>query len=225
MLNIILSNDTQSQGKRIMKKWVSPVSQELQSSFGVFHLVLELPVSWLRLIPNQFLAVLFSPCSFFPILPTVTLSEESLIKGTTALVPTCHFYWWFLGWNCQFQFSSVQFSLSVVSNSLRPHDSQHTRPPCPSPTPGAYSNSCPLSRWCHPAISSSVIPFTSCLPIFPSIRIFSNESVLCVRWPKYWSFSFSISLSNEYSGLISFRIDWLDLLAVQVTQESSQPTD
>ena len=208
-----------------MKKWVSQVSQELQSSFGVFHLVLELPVSWLRLIPNQFLAVLFSPCSFFPILPTVTLSEERLIKGTTALVPTCHFCWWFLGWNCQFQFSSVQFSLSVVSNSLRPHDSQHTRPPCPSPTPGAYSNSCPLSRWCHPAISSSVIPFTSCLPIFPSIRIFSNESVLCVRWPKYWSFSFSISLSNEYSGLISFRIDWLDLLAVQVTQESSQPTD
>ena len=111
------------------------------------------------------------------------------------------------------QFSSVQFSHSVVSYSLQPHELQHTRLPCPSPTPEAYSNSCPLSQWCHPAISSSSLLF---LPsTFPSIRGFSNESVLCIRWPKYWSFSFSISPSNEYSGLISFRMDWLDLLAVQ----------
>ena len=121
---------------------------------------------------------------------------------------------------------SVQFSCSVVSNSLRPHEPQHTRPPCPSPTPGVYPNSCPLSRWCHPTISSSVLPFPSCptlplLPsIFPSIRVFSNESVLHIRWPKYWSFSFSITPSNEYSGLISFRIDSLDLLAVQGTLKS-----
>ena len=60
------------------------------------------------------------------------------------------------------QFSSVQFSRLVVSDSLWPHELQHTRPPCPSPTPGVYANSCPLSRWCHPAISSSVIPFSSC---------------------------------------------------------------
>ena len=72
-------------------------------------------------------------------------------------------------------------------------------------------DSCPLSRWCHPAISSSVVPF------FLSIRVFSNESGLGMRWPNYWSFSFSISPSNEYSGLISFRMDWLDLLAVQGT--------
>ena len=101
---------------------------------------------------------------------------------------------------------------SVVSNSLWPHELQHTRVPCPSPTPGAYSNSCLSSQWCHPTISSSVVLF--CLPIFPSLRVFSNESALHIRWPKYWNFSFSISPSNEYSGLISLRIDWLDLLAV-----------
>ena len=79
-----------------------------------------------------------------------------------------------------------------------------------------YSNSCLWSWWCHPAISSSVIPFSSCLQ-FSSIRVFSSESVLHTGWPKYWSFSFSITLSNEYSGLISFRMDWLDLLVVQRT--------
>ena len=76
-------------------------------------------------------------------------------------------------------------------------------------------NSCPLSWWCHLTISSSVIPFSSLPSVFPSIRVFSNESVLCIRWPEYWSFSFSISPSNEYSGQISFRLDWFDLLAVR----------
>ena len=108
-----------------------------------------------------------------------------------------------------------------MSNSLQPHGLQHSRFPWQSPTPGAYSNSCPLHRWCHPTISSSVVRFSSCLqPLpstFPSIRFFSNESVLHVRWPKYWRWSFSISPSNEHPGLISFRIDWLDLLAVQGT--------
>ena len=105
-----------------------------------------------------------------------------------------------------------------MSDSLRPHGLQHARLPCPSPTPRAYSNSCPLSRCCHPTISSSVVPF-SCLQSFPSIRVFSSESVLCIRWPKYWGFSFSISPSTEYSGLISFRIEWFDL-AVQGTLKS-----
>jgi len=113
----------------------------------------------------------------------------------------------------------VQFSNSVVSDSLWPHGLQHTRPPCPSPTPGVYSNSCPLS-WCHPTISSSVASLLLPPSIFPSIRIFSNESLLRIRWPKHSSFSFSISPSNEYSGLISFSIDWLDLLAVQGTLKS-----
>ena len=113
--------------------------------------------------------------------------------------------------------SSVQFSSSVMYDSLRPHRPQHVRPPCPSPIPGLYSNTCPLSQWCHPTISSSVFPFSS---IFPSIRVFSNESVLHIRWPKYWSFSFSIGPSNEYSGLVSFRMDWLYLIAVQRTLKS-----
>ena len=96
--------------------------------------------------------------------------------------------------------SVSQSSHSVVSDSLWPHE-VHTRPPCPSPTPGVHSNSCPSSRWCHPAISSSVVPFSSC-PLPPSIRVFSNESTLCMRWPKCWSFSFSIIPSKEIPGLI-----------------------
>ena len=188
--------------------------------------------------------------------------------------------------------SSVQFSSAAQScPTLWPHESQHARPPCPSPTPRVHSDSCPLSRWYHPAISSSVVPFFSypqslpasetfpvsqlivakvaqscpalCDPldcstpdfpvlncsqillkfmsfelvmpsnhlilchsllfpssIFSSIRVFSNESALHIRWSKYWSFSFSISPSNEYSGLICFRMDWLDLLAVQGTPNS-----
>ena len=96
---------------------------------------------------------------------------------------------------------------------------QHAMLPCPWPTPRAYSNSCPSCWWCHPTISSSVALL---LPpsVFPSIRVFSNELVLHIRWPKYQSFSFSISPSSEYSGLISFRMDWLDLLAVQGTLKS-----
>ena len=109
-----------------------------------------------------------------------------------------------------------QFS-SVMSNSLPPHESQHARPPCPSPIPGVYSNSCPLSQWCYPTISCHPLLPPS---IFPSIRVFSNESALLIRWPTYWSFSFSISPSNEHPGLISFRMDWLDLLAVHGTLKS-----
>ena len=111
------------------------------------------------------------------------------------------------------------FSHPIMSISLWPHGLQHTRPPCLSPTPTVYPNSCPLSLWCHPTISSSVIPFSSCFQS-ACIRIFSDESVLHIRWPKYWSFSFSISPSNECPGLISFRMDWLYLLAVQGTLKS-----
>ena len=105
-----------------------------------------------------------------------------------------------------------------MSNSLQPHGLQPTTLSSLSVSPRVCSNACPLNWWCHPTISSSVIPF---LPsIFPSIRVFSKESALHIRWPNYWSFSFSISPSNEYSGMISFRIDWFDLLAVQGTLKS-----
>ena len=116
--------------------------------------------------------------------------------------------------------SSVQFSSSVVYNSLRPHESQHTRPPCPSPTPGVQSN---LTSIKSVMPSSHFIlgrPLLLLPPIPPSIRVYSNESTLPMRWPKYWSFSFSIIPSKEIPGLISFRMDWLDLLAVQGTLKS-----
>jgi len=109
---------------------------------------------------------------------------------------------------------------SVRSYSLQPHGLQHDRLPCPSSTPGVCSNSCPLS---------SVMPSNHlilCCPlfllpsIFPNFRVFSNESVLHIRWPKYGSFSFSIRPSNEYLGVISFRIDWLDLFVVHGTLKS-----
>ena len=96
-------------------------------------------------------------------------------------------------------FSSVQFSRSVMSNTLRPHESQHARPPCPSPTPGVYSNSCPLSQWCHPAISFCH-PLLLLPPVPHSIRVFSNESTLCMRWPKYtYALIYSICFSPSDS--------------------------
>ena len=115
---------------------------------------------------------------------------------------------------------SVQFSHLVVSDSLQPHGLQHTRLPCPLPTPRTYSNSCPLSRVMTSNHLILCQPLLLLPSIFPSIRVFSKEPVLCITWPKYWSFSFSISPSNEYSGLISFRFDWFDLLAVQWTLKS-----
>ena len=108
------------------------------------------------------------------------------------------------------------FSHSVLSDYLQPHGLQHTRLPCPSPSPRACSNSCLLSSnhliLCHPLL---LLP-----SMFPSTRVFSYEPALHIRWPKYWNFSFSICPSNEYSGLISFRIDWFELFSVQGTLKS-----
>ena len=113
--------------------------------------------------------------------------------------------------------SSVQFSRSDMSDSLWPHGLQHARLPCPLPTPGVCSNHVHqvgiVIQPSHPLSS----PYPPALH-FPSIRVFSNESVLHIMWSKYWSFS--INPSNEYSALISFRIDWLDILAVQGTLKS-----
>ena len=114
-------------------------------------------------------------------------------------------HWWL-------QDSSVQFSRSVVADSSQPHESQHARPPCLSPTPRIYSNSCPLSRWCHPTISSSVVPFSH-LQSFPASGSFPMSQFFSSSGQSIGSFGFSISPSNEKSGLISFRMDSLDLLA------------
>ena len=120
---------------------------------------------------------------------------------------------------CNGSFSSVQFSRSVVSDSLGSHESQHTRPPCPSPTPGVYSDSRPLSQWCHPAISSSVVPFFSCPQSFPELGSFPMSQ--CFAWGGHSTGLSASTLvpSNEHPGLI-FRMDWLDLLAVQETLKS-----
>ena len=107
-----------------------------------------------------------------------------------------------------------------MSDSLQPHGPQHARSPCSSPTPGVYPNPCPLSWWCHPTISSSVCALLFLPSIFLSIRVFLNESALCIMWPKYWNLGFNTSPSNEHPGLISFRMDWLDLLPVQGTLNS-----
>ena len=111
-----------------------------------------------------------------------------------------------------------------MSNSSWPHELQHARPLCPPVSPGVFSNSCPLSRWCHPTISSSVTPFSSCSQSFPTSGSFPmNWLFASGGQSKYWSFSFTISLSSEYSGLISFRMDWFDLLAIQGTLKSPAP--
>ena len=113
---------------------------------------------------------------------------------------------------------SVQFSRSVMSDSLQSHGLQHARPPCPSPIPEFKLLSTELVMPSNHLILCRPLLLLS--SVFPSIRVFSNESALCIRWPKYWSFSFSISPSNEHSGLTSFRMNWLDLLAVQGTLKS-----
>ena len=104
-----------------------------------------------------------------------------------------------------------------MSDSLRPHGLQHTSLLCPPLFPGVCSNPCPLMLSKHLILCCPPVLLPS---IFPSISVFSKELILHIRWPKYWSFSFSIRSSNEYSGLISFRMDWLDLLAVQGTHKS-----
>ena len=114
-------------------------------------------------------------------------------------------------------YCSLLFSCSIVSNSLWRRGLQHARLPCPSPSPEVCSNSCPSMPSNHLILCRPLLLLPS---VFPRIRIFSSESALWIRWPKYWSFSFCISPSNDYSGLISFKMDWLDLLAVQETLKS-----
>ena len=123
-----------------------------------------------------------------------------------------------LWWSVQkYLFLFSQFSCSVVSDSLRSHEPQHTRPPCPSPTPRVHPNPCPLSWWCNLTISSSVLPFSSCPQSFLASRSVQMSQLFWLSGQSIKSFIFNISPSSEHPGLISFRMDWLDLLAVQGT--------
>ena len=123
--------------------------------------------------------------------------------------------------SCFSKLWNMKEAVAVVVQLLSHVLTAHTRLLCPSLSPWVCSNSCPLSQWCHPTIASSVTPFSSHLQSF-SASVFSKESGPSIRWPKYWSFS--ISPSNEYSGLISFRIDWFDLLPMQGTLKSLPST-
>ena len=145
-------------------------------------------------------------------------------KIITSIFPNCNIFRqntdtlaFSLGWP-QWCFSSVQ-SLSHVRLFTTPWP-QHTRPPCPSPTPVVYPHSCPLSWWYYPTILSSVIPFSSYLQSFPTSGSFQMNQFFASGGQNIWSFTFNISPSNEQPGLISFRMDWLDLLAVQGTLKS-----
>ena len=156
--------------------------------------------------------------------------DSTFLRGAKLVHPSCCNYWSLctrgprseteralaLRLESSAQLSSVAQSLS---HSLRPHEPQHARPSCPSPMPGVHPNPCPLSQWCHPTISFSDVPSPPAPNPSQHQGLFQWVSSL-IRWPKYWSFSFNISPSNEHPGLISFRMDWLDLLAVQGTLKS-----
>ena len=148
--------------------------------------------------------------------------QAGLVSPEVALIGLCVAFSFVFTWSplCAWL---VLFRRSVVSDSLWPLGLQHTRLPCLSLSCGVCSNSCALSRWCHPTSSSSAALFSFAFNLSQH-QVFPNESALHIRWPKYWSFSFSIRPSSEYSGLISFRIDWFDLLAVQGILKSFSST-
>ena len=161
----------------------------------------QIHVLWVDNIANK--AILCCPLFLLPsIFPSIRVSSNELIFCIR----------WPKYW--RFSISSVQFSRSVLSDSLQLHGLQHARPPCPSPMTRVYSNSCPLSWWCHPTISSSVISSPPTFNLSQHQGLFKEVSSLH-QMAKVLEFSFNISLSNEYSGLISFRMDWFNLLAVQ----------
>ena len=166
----------------------------------------------------KFLELLFLHCASLMRLKRVLANWYMYIVDSHKLDFSCFFVYGTWHWRLH-QFSSVQFSRSVVSDSLWPHELQHNRPSCPSPTPGVHSNSRLSNWWCHPAVSPLSYPSPSAPNPSQHQNLF-KEPTLHMRWPKYWSFSFSITPYKEHPGLISFRMDWLDLLAVQGTFKS-----
>ena len=118
----------------------------------------------------------------------------------------------------------IQFSRSLLCDSLRPHELQHARPPYPSPTSRVHSHSCPLSQWCHPAVSSSVVPFSSCLQSLPASESFLM-SQLSMRWPTYWSFSFTISASENTQDWSPLEwTSWISLQSKGLSRDFSNTT-
>ena len=155
------------------------------------------------------------------------MTFESYTSNFCCVIPwSCRLWfgmkWWriILTTSCHdCSYSHFQFSHSVMSDSFWPHEPQQARPPCPSPTAGIYPNPCPLNQWCHPTISSSAIPFSSCPQSFLASESFPMSQLFALCGQS-WSFSFNIIPSNEHPGWISFRMDWLDLCAVQGTLKS-----
>jgi len=120
---------------------------------------------------------------------------------------------------------SVQFSCSVLSNSLQPHGLQHTRPPCPSPTPGVYSNSCPLSQWCHPTILSSIIPFSSCLQSFPASGAFRMSQLFASGGQSIRVSASASVLPMNIQDWFPLRLtDWISLLSKELSRVFSNTT-
>ena len=145
-------------------------------------------------------------------------------RGSENMVPSLKEPTWVLETCKQADKSHFTCRRNIVAVQLQPYGLQHTRLPCPSLSPGVCSNSCPLNWWCHPTISSSVTPFSSCHQSFSSIRVFSNESALLIRWSKYWSFSSSCP-PNEYSGLIPWGLTGLiSLLSKRLSRAFSSTT-
>ena len=173
---------------------------------------------------NPFTVVVFW-WSFFSLF-IVSWHLQTVIVFTSSFSIYNSFYLFLSDWcgldsqYCVNKSNESQFSCLVVSDSFWLHESQHARPPCPSPTPGVYPNSSPSNQWCHPAISSSVVPCSSCPQSFSASGSFPMSQLFTSGGQSIGSFSFNISPSNEHPGLISFMKDWLDLLAVQGTLKS-----
>ena len=146
-----------------------------------------------------------------------SISHTSLPNSLTFSVPSLSTYVFVIVMDSH---HSVQFSCSVVSNSLWSQELQHARPPCLSPTPRVHSKLMSIKSVMPSIHLNLCCPLFLLPPIPPSITVFSTESTPCMRWPKYWSFSFSIILSKEHPGLISFRMDWLDHLAFSISMAS-----
>ena len=178
-------------------------------------------VEWVIILTWLICSVIFKEISLNPIHLSVKAFE--LI---TSKINTNHCFLLSIGlvqeiWHMLCHFLNVSYKMAQFSSVAQSCPTLYDPPglPCPSSTPGACSNSCPSSRWRHATILSFVNPFCSCLQSFLASGSFP-VLVLLIRWPKDWSFNFTVSPSNAYSGLISFRMDWLDLLAVQGTLKS-----